>query len=97
MTDPNEFIEALPQRTRALREEIAKTIVGRDRVIEDVLRGTGRRQFCNGPRARNEQQHRSRGIDQTAIYLPQPVWRFLERERRTGKRPNAGDGAFQGL
>ena len=39
MTDPKELVEALPKRTRALREEIAKTIVGQDRVIEDVLLG----------------------------------------------------------
>ena len=39
MTDPNELIETLPQRTRALREEIAKAIVGQERVIEDVLLG----------------------------------------------------------
>ena len=39
MTDPNELIEALPGRTRALRKEIAKSIVGQERVIEDVLLG----------------------------------------------------------
>ena len=39
MTDPKELVEALPLRTRALREEIAKTIVGQERVIEDVLLG----------------------------------------------------------
>jgi MoxR-like ATPase len=39
MTDPKELIEALPQRTQALRQEIAKAIVGQERVIEDVLLG----------------------------------------------------------
>ena len=39
MSNPNELIETLPQRTRALREEIAKAIVGQERVIEDVLLG----------------------------------------------------------
>ncbi|NQT40189.1 MAG: AAA family ATPase, partial [Planctomycetes bacterium] len=39
MPPPNELIETLPGRTEALREEIAKAIVGQDRVVEDVLLG----------------------------------------------------------
>lgn len=39
MSDTQELIENLPQRTQALREEIAKAIVGQERVIDDVLLG----------------------------------------------------------
>jgi MoxR-like ATPase len=39
MTALNELIETLPQRTRALRVEIAKAIVGQERVVDDVLLG----------------------------------------------------------
>ena len=39
MTALNELIESLPQRTRALRVEIAKAIVGQERVVDDVLLG----------------------------------------------------------
>jgi MoxR-like ATPase len=34
-----DLIETLPARTRALREEVAKAIVGQERVVEDVLLG----------------------------------------------------------
>lgn len=39
MPDPNRIIEELPTRTQALRDEIAKAIVGQKQVIEDVLLG----------------------------------------------------------
>ena len=39
MTNPKELIETLPTRTKALREEIAKAIVGQEQVINDVLLG----------------------------------------------------------
>ncbi|MCX6874383.1 MAG: MoxR family ATPase [Verrucomicrobia bacterium] len=39
MTNPKELIATLPERTRALREEVAKAIVGQERVVEDVLLG----------------------------------------------------------
>jgi len=39
MTDPKELIDTLPERTRTLRKEIAKAIVGQERVVEDVLLG----------------------------------------------------------
>jgi len=39
MTDPKELIESLPTKTQALRDEIAKAIVGQDRVVEDVILG----------------------------------------------------------
>jgi MoxR-like ATPase len=39
MLHPEDLIETLPARTRALREEVAKAIVGQERVVEDVLLG----------------------------------------------------------
>ncbi len=39
MPNPEDLIETLPARTRALREEVAKAIVGQERVVEDVLLG----------------------------------------------------------
>lgn len=39
MTNSKEIIETLPNRTRKLREEIAKAIVGQGRVVDDVLLG----------------------------------------------------------
>jgi len=39
MPHPQDLIESLPARTRALREEVAKAIVGQERVVEDVLLG----------------------------------------------------------
>ncbi len=39
MPHPQDLIETLPARTRALREEVAKAIVGQERVVEDVLLG----------------------------------------------------------
>lgn len=39
MTNSKELIETLPNRTRKLREEIAKAIVGQGRVVDDVLLG----------------------------------------------------------
>ena len=39
MSTPHELLESLPQRTQALRQELAKAIVGQQRVIEDVLLG----------------------------------------------------------
>jgi MoxR-like ATPase len=39
MTDPKELIDSLPGKTQALRDEIAKAIVGQQRVIEDVILG----------------------------------------------------------
>jgi MoxR-like ATPase len=39
MTNPKELIETLPLRTGMLREEVAKTIVGQQRVVDDVLLG----------------------------------------------------------
>ena len=39
VADTRELIETLPERTQTLREEIAKAIVGQQRVVEDVLLG----------------------------------------------------------
>ncbi len=39
MLHSEDLIETLPARTRALREEVAKAIVGQERVVEDVLLG----------------------------------------------------------
>ena len=39
MTNAEELIETLPKRTQALRDELAKSIVGQSRVIDDVLLG----------------------------------------------------------
>ena len=39
MTNSKELIETLPNRTRKLREEITKAIVGQGRVVDDVLLG----------------------------------------------------------
>lgn len=39
MTNAEELIETLPKRTQALRDELAKAIVGQGRVIDDVLLG----------------------------------------------------------
>jgi MoxR-like ATPase len=39
MPHPQDLIESLPARTRALRAEVAKAIVGQERVVEDVLLG----------------------------------------------------------
>jgi MoxR-like ATPase len=42
MTHHQELIETLPQRTQALRDELAKAVVGQERVINDVILGL----FC---------------------------------------------------
>ena len=39
MNNPKELIETLPERTRTLRAEVAKAIVGQEKVVEDVLLG----------------------------------------------------------
>lgn len=39
MTDPKELIESLPEKTKTLREEIAKAIVGQQEVVQDVILG----------------------------------------------------------
>jgi MoxR-like ATPase len=39
MTETNELIETLPKRTQKLRDEVAKAIVGQERVVDDVLLG----------------------------------------------------------